>query len=176
MPLIHILWKWKLRTKGGLVRAELSWVRQAHLQIALEKDEGIDKRGRMVQTETVEACASQCDTSASLQILLTFQDAQCESIFFGSQWRDWVLHWVGKGKWLHKRIQEHGGRQAWGSITGNSTVYWPVTSVQRTDIWASFCSSLSSMGFQVTFSLHVGSSAHKCIHFLSNHITLVISF
>lgn len=60
-------------------------MRQAHLQIALEKDEGIDKRGRMAQTETVEACASQCDTSASLQILLTFQDAQCESIFFGSQ-------------------------------------------------------------------------------------------
>lgn len=109
-PLSTSLWKWKLRTKGGLVHAELSWVRQAHLQIALEKDEGIDERGRMVQTETVEACASQCDTSASLQILLTFQVAQCESIFFGSQWRDWVLHWVGKGKWLRKRIQEHGGR------------------------------------------------------------------
>lgn len=104
--------RWKPRTKGALVCAELPWVRQAHLQIALEKDEGIDERGRMVQTEIVEAYASQCDTSASLQILLTFQDAQCESIFFSSQWRGWVLHWGGKGKWkTHRRIQEHEGRQ-----------------------------------------------------------------
>lgn len=72
-------------------------MRQAHLPIALEKDEGIDERG-MVQTETVEACASQCDTSASLQILLTFQDAQCESIFFWKSVKglSFTLRWQGE--------------------------------------------------------------------------------
>lgn len=75
-------------------------MRQAHLQIALEKGEGIDERGRMVQTGIVEACASQCDTSASLQILLTFQDAHCESILFWKSVKrlSFTLRWQGEMK------------------------------------------------------------------------------